>query len=322
MNLIPPSHDSADPTEMRCADPRLVVRRAAEVGIEHQMLRPGPHALALWSCPAVGSRTAAPVLLLHGVTYSSMSVFDLAVPGHPRRDYSLIAQMAEAGIDTFALDFAGYGLSASDPEVRQTGDHVDQVRVAIAEIRARTGCRPVVVGWSWSGHVVGSLGATVSKDEVAGIVIWGAQWGGGPAGRPGFILSMSPPASPRRVNSAAHAGADFRNPGHYDPAVRDAFVDWARFLDPTSPTLGLAELVAAMPLFNPARFSMPVLVLHGSHDPVVVEEDVVAMLDAITVPDTSRIIVPGGDHNAQYNYCRQAVVAHIAAFAGKFAGGR
>jgi len=309
--------ETAAPLEARCADPERVRRRAAEAGIAATPLRQGSRALALWSCAAAAQDAdrPAPVLLLHGVTYSAMSVFDLAVPGRDRRDYSLIARLAAAGLDSFALDFAGYGLSDSDPDTRRVTDHVDQTRAAVAEIRRRTGRRPVVVGWSWGGQVVGRLGATVTGDEIAGIVFWGAQWGGGPAGRPEFIRRMTPPPAPRRRNTVAHAGADFRTPAHYDPAVRDAFVEWARFLDPTSPTLGLSELLAAMPLFDPGRFRVPTLVLHGSHDQVVIEEDIVAMLRAIPAPGTERKIVPGGDHNAQYNHCRQAVVARIAEFA-------
>jgi pimeloyl-ACP methyl ester carboxylesterase len=65
--------------------------------------------------------TRKAVILVHGVSTDAVTTFDLRyTPGHPSGDdrdekpseYSLMESLARKGVDTFAVNFVGYGLSS------------------------------------------------------------------------------------------------------------------------------------------------------------------------------------------------------------------
>ena len=304
-------------TAQRSTAAGAVLRQGLEAGIVPMPVDWRGVRLALWQAPCrVGAavRPMPPVLLLHGVTYSAMSVFDLVVPGAPRIDYSLLLRLASAGVEAHALDFAGYGLSGDAPAGCRVEDHVDQARRAAAAIRKRCGRAPVVIGWSWGGQVAARLAGRAEPADLAGLVLWGALWGGGPTGPPEFLRSVRLPPGERRLNTPEHAAADFRTPGAYDPAVRDRFVEWALLVDPTSPTLGLRETVQRMPLHDPRTITIPTLVIHGSLDPVAAGSDTAAFHDALATSRRHYRIIHGADHNVQFGHARAAFVADLLDF--------
>lgn len=267
--------------------------------------QPGRHRrLAVWHQP----QPEAPVLLLHGVTYSSRSVFDLAVPGHPREEYSLIRGLAARGHDVYALDLAGYGMSDDDP-LADLGSQVRDVRHVLDEIRDRTGITPALLGWSWGAQVAARL-ANEHPDRLRALVFWGSFWGGGSVARP----VTAPPPGGRRVNTVEHAAADFATPAHYDAFVRDAFVRMALVVDPTSPVVGRVEVAAGVPLHDPARISVPLLALRGSHDPICDPVDLAEYVARVPHGDKALVEIAGSDHNTQFSHGRHELVDHLDEF--------
>ncbi|WP_309676076.1 alpha/beta hydrolase [Halomonas eurihalina] len=295
---------------LRCIAPNRLYKKLSVAGIRTASLRWQGVQLTLLHSPCP---TGVPVLLLHGVTYSAASVFDLAVPGYERADFSTLLQLTWRGLDTWALDFAGYGLSGPRPypDTETINDYVAQVRAASIEIEARTGVLPVLVGWSWGAQVASRFAGHYPK-SCPGLVFWSGLWGG--SGMINYMREVRFPKEVRRRNTPTHAAADFRTPVAYAPEVRTAFISHALSLDPTSPTTGLRETVLNMPLHNPVNITCPVLAIHGELDPVVQIDDITDYVAALASPHKWHIRLPGADHNAQFGHDRNRLFDAIADF--------
>ncbi|MCG6122418.1 MAG: lysophospholipase [Microvirga sp.] len=307
------SSDGAD-FARRVSDPEAVVSEAAAVGIDLSKVATRDVELALWS---VGARPEAqPILLLHGVTYSSLSVFDLATPDAPREAYSPMLTLARAGFAVYALDAEGYGLSPIRPGGSSLADCAGDIGAAIETIRRpHRGARVALVGWSWGAQLAARYLSHDAPDApISHLVFWGSCWGGGPSGPPAALRGLSPPPTARRVNTPEHARADFRTPSTYAPSVRDAFARQALRLDPTSPTLGLHAVARSLPLHEPARIRVPTLAIHGEYDPMASPADLRDWLFRIDGPSSSYRVIAGADHNAQFSRARGALLQEIATF--------
>ncbi|MCW7762562.1 alpha/beta hydrolase [Photorhabdus luminescens] len=274
-------------------------------GIKLSLLRAGPF-------------KAPQILMLHGVTYSSSSVFHLSVPGYSIEEYSLILQLAKVGIGCWALDFAGYGLSDTSPNQKHETieDYVDQVSIAIKLIYQQTGQRPIVAGWSWGAQVASKL-AEKESNNISGLVFWGGLWGG--TGQASHIRNLSLPSKSRRINTAEHASADFKTPSAFDKVVKNAFIIEALFVDPSSPTTGVRETINNIPLHEPSHINAPTLVIHGELDPVSGTQDTIDYVSNLGTFQTRYLVIPESDHNVQFNHNRYQLYEALAEFCWDYA---
>ncbi|MBV8174148.1 MAG: alpha/beta fold hydrolase [Verrucomicrobia bacterium] len=109
-----------------------------------------------------GERT---LLLMHGATFSSGSLFDAPVAGA-----SFMDQLAAAGFDVYAVDVRGYGASTRPPEMEGTVDPSKQpVRIGTAIrdlgtatdyiLESRKLDQLNLVAMSWGGSIAGAYTA-------------------------------------------------------------------------------------------------------------------------------------------------------------------
>jgi pimeloyl-ACP methyl ester carboxylesterase len=183
------------------------------------------------------------VLFVHGGTFPGTAVFDLP---HPR--YSWMQYFAEAGYDTFALDFTGYGRSTHPPpmndpcnlpEAQQKSfipalipapckpsvsqpittmeSEWDEMDAVIEYVRKLSGADKVsIVGWSRGG--ARTSGYTLRHPEKVSQVFvlapdYGRDWS---ADKPRSVTPMSV-LMKRGPDNPPPAGCE----GQYDPAIRD-----------------------------------------------------------------------------------------------------
>lgn len=255
---------------------------------------------------------APQILLLHGVTYSSTSVFHLQVDGQAPEEYSMILKLGQLGIGTWALDFSGYGLSDTHPNQKEETikDYVDQVRCAVEHIHQQSGQYPVVAGWSW-GAQVASLAVAKFPNIFSGLIFWSGIWGG--SGKANSLKMAKLPIAHRRINTTEHAGADFSTPLSFTAEVKAAFVKKALMVDPSSPTTGIRETIEHMPLHDPLQITIPTLVIQGENDAVVNPDDITAYYHSLASKNVHYEVI-SADHNAQFSNQRFALVQSIENF--------
>ncbi|WP_430246546.1 alpha/beta hydrolase (plasmid) [Neorhizobium sp. DAR64861/K0K2] len=301
----------------RCSDNAIVRRNLAQAGISVNQTCWEWCTLSLLHSACHSD--SAPVLLLHGVTYSSASVFDLEVPDHERTSYSTLLQLSARGVDSWALDFAGYGLSETPDygRLETPDDYVSQVRRAASEIRALTGKKPVLVGWSW-GAQMACRTAGAFPSEFAGLAFWGGGWGG--SGHLKTWQKRPLPTMQRRQNTSAHASADFLNPNNYRSEVKDAFVKHALWLDPTSPTTGITHSILNLPLHSPKSILCPTLIVHGDGDPVSDKQDMFDFCNELGDNLVGYRIIPNSDHNTQFSESRHILFECLTNFTKNIIG--
>lgn len=303
-----------DPTQLRCTTPEKLTSDLNDAGIAARSFDWRDTKLTVLHKCSAGKQ---PVLLLHGVTYSAASVFDLCVPSRHRAAYSTMLQLGARDVDCWALDFAGYGLSETlDYGRAETpDDYVEQVVHVAAKIRDITGEIPILVGWSW-GAQIASRAVARHPSLFLGLVFWGGFWGG--SGKLSGMPKRPLPLRSRRTNNALHAGADFLTPGNYRAEVKDAFVQHALWVDPSSPTSGITHSTLSLPLHDPARIHCPTMVVHGSDDPVVHNLDIQDFVGELGNNLVRYLRIPDADHNAQYSENRHLLFDELASFAESY----
>jgi len=301
---------SEDTLEARGEDLNAYARKLELVDIQRHMVSWQGAQLSLLQ---TGPKTGSQVLLLHGVTYSSASVFHLDVPGKASDEYSLILKLG-LQLGCWALDFAGYGFSDTHHKQKDENieDYVEQVKQAVEYIQECTNAKPIVIGWSWGGQVASRYAGTYG-DTISGLVFWGALWGG-TGQQAEFVKSLSLPEFHRRINTTLHAGADFKTPDTFDLSIKEAFVERALKQDPTSPTTGVRETAYNLPLHSPAAITIPTLVLHGEHDFVTQSDDVAHYFEALSSVNKQYMIIGNADHNAQFSFAREELINALVSF--------
>jgi len=144
------------------------------------------------------------LLMTHGATYSSASVYDVELDGFSFMDY-----LASHGYDVYAVDIRGYGGSSRPSEMEQpAGDNPPVVRTDIAVrdlataadfVRSRRQISKLnILGMSWGGTVAG---AYVSRNnaKVNKLVLVAPQW---LSTKPAPIDTGAPLGSYRVINVA------------------------------------------------------------------------------------------------------------------------
>jgi pimeloyl-ACP methyl ester carboxylesterase len=262
------------------------------------------HPLAVWS--RVPANPRAVLVLVHGRTWSSRPDFDLQVPGLQR---SVLASLAAEGIAAYAVDLRGYGETPRDktdfltPKVAAQ-DVVTVVQWAAARHPALPA--PSLFGWSLGGAVV-HLAAQTPGLKLSSLVLFGFTM------EPGvdYEAIPAPPKAPRVKTTKADAISDFISPQVTPPAVISAFVTQALAADPVRSDWIKEEDFNDL---EPARLTMPTLILQGSRDPGVPADVTARFFQKIAAPQRQWTMLPGGDHAAQLEDTHAAFISTVVEF--------
>ncbi len=229
--------------------------------------------------------THGSILLVHGATFSSLSLFDVDVAGG-----SFLDMLARAGLDVWALDVRGYGgstrlagmeaaPSSGTPLVRAV-EAVNDLQAAIEYIRRSSAPKKLVLlGMSWGGSVAGMY-ASRSTVEVDALVLVAPLW---LSAQPLRVDPGTPILTHRQVNVAAFraawlAAAPEAERNHLLPT--GWFERWAQVTTQTdldaapgfvrAPSGAIADVrehwTAGRPLYDPAAIKVPTMIIRGTWD--------------------------------------------------------
>lgn len=245
------------------------------------------HSLAVWEKRPAQARGA--ILLIHGATWSSLPNWDLRVPGEDR---SVMDAFVRAGYAAYALDQRGYGATPRDVSGWLTPNRAAADAAAVLRWIAERegGTRAAVVGYSL-GSYVALLTAQQNPDVLSAVVLYGSPID---PDAPLAATAEEPASPPRRPTTAEGAASDFITPGAASPAVVQAYVQQALASDPVRADWRRRGEFA----YDFAVIRVPVLLLHGVHDPVAPVERQARLFARLGTEDRAWVILPASDHAA------------------------
>jgi pimeloyl-ACP methyl ester carboxylesterase len=237
------------------------------------------------------SKVKSPLLLVHGLTYSSHE-FDVNYA-----DYSLVRFFAGNGYAVWLLDIAGYGSSEKVPNgFTPNSDYAAEDIAAAARVilKESNTAKLDVLGWSW-GTVTGGRFAAKYPELVNKLVLYAPIVAG---------LADIAVADAYHANDWAHAADDFQknadgsiNFAIIEPAVANTYIANCWLYDGAgSPNGGRRDLLVAPTkrLIPTAEIKAPTLLILGDKDDYV---SVALAQEALaTLANGELKVIAGGAH--------------------------
>jgi len=240
-----------------------------------------------------------PVLfLVHGSSLSGRSTFDLTVPG--AGEYSMMNVFARLGYDVWTMDFAGYGRSSAAPGNSDVASGVEDLKAASEVVAQATGRQKFHFLGESSGALRAAAFAVARPDRVDRLALESFVWTG--KGSPTLAKRAQDVAyfqtHDRRLRDRAMIRSIFTRdkPGTSDPRVAEALADVELKFGDTVPTGTYLDMVAHLPLVDPAKLEAPVLMLRGQYDGIASLDDVLAFFALLPNPDRQFTLLAGAAH--------------------------
>lgn len=283
-------------------------------GEEHWVERDGGVRLFLWRKRASPKAPPAGTLLfVHGSSMASQPTFDLSVPGRP--DSSVMDWFAQRGFDTWCLDNEGYGRSSKQRPINfDIANGAQDLAAASAHVLATSGVPRLMVYGISSGALKAALFAQQNPERVARLALDAFVWTG--EGSPTLVKRRERMAewtgSTRRPIDRAFVHSIFNrdHPGVAEERVVDAFADGILTLDDSMPTGTYVDMCAKLPLVDPARITMPTLVMRGEYDGIASLDDLLEFFRRLPSSDKQFSVMAGISH-ASFQQKNYRTVYHI-----------
>jgi len=238
------------------------------------------------------SRTGKVALLVHGGTRSGRSIYDLQI-----RDYSLMDFLAQNGYDVWAIDIHGYG--HSDKTAKDWIDSHSAAADIAAAVEYITKLRGVakinLLGCSAGTQRTGVF-VMEHPDKVAKWVFHAGFWKGTAEFREfnrKRIENGGQPLPRYRPTTEADFRSDFVE-GQFEEDVVEESVKVGLKMDPQRPNIFVEY--KNLPILDPARITVPTMIIHGEKDFAAKEEDLLPFYSQLATHDKSYVLLPDGGH--------------------------
>ncbi len=269
------------------------------VGSEHWTHNKGAD-LYLWRKRRAGRRKSqGTVILAHGSSMASTPNFDLQVKR--RAGYSLMDYLAERDYDVWCFDFEGYGRSTKTRNVICGIERgADDLLAVTKAIRKLTKTRSFCLYGLSSGALRAALFAQRHPKLVKRIILDAFVWTGkgSPtlAGRRKKYAGVSP-KSRRPVNPAFVRSIFTRDhPGTAYADVVRSYADAICALDDSIPNGTYIDMCERLPLVDPKKIAVPVMITRGQYDGIASFEDLADFFALLPNPDKQFVVMPGIAH--------------------------
>jgi pimeloyl-ACP methyl ester carboxylesterase len=260
-----------------------------------------------------------PILFLaHGSSISSRPSYDLHVPGHG--EYSFMDVLARDGFDVWTMDFAGYGRSSKPDTNCNVAEGVEDLKAAVPVIARETGQERFHFYGESSGALRVGVYAMAQPERVNRLVLASFTYTGKDsptlmerAKQLDFYRTHN-----RRPRDLAMIQSIFTRDkaGTTDPAVAEALAKAELPLGDSVPTGTYFDMVANLPLVDPAEIQSPVLIARGEFDGIATLADLSNFFLQLPVADRQFAILPGLAHSLGTGYNRQCLWYTVREFLG------
>jgi len=276
-------------------------------GTEHWTSK-GDVKLFLWNKKAAqGIPQRGTILFVHGSSMASQPTFDLYVPGRPHS--SAMEWFASKGYDTWCMDNEGYGRSdKSRPINCDISNGADDLDAGSRYILEKTGARNLLVYGISSGALKAALFAERHPERVARLALDAYVWTG--EGSPTLEQRKKRLDEFRKINrrpmdrAFVHSIFNRDHPGTADDATINAFADAILALDDSVPTGTYVDMCSRLPLNDPAKITVPTIVMRGEYDGIAGFDDLVEFFKRLPNADKQFTVMAGISHASfqQKNY--------------------
>lgn len=274
------------------------------------------------------------ILLVHGATYPSVSLFDVDVGGA-----SVMDALALQGLDVWALDVRGYGGSTRLPEMAQEPsgakplvpavEAVGDVVAAVERIKAiREIERIALLGMSWGGSLAG-LYASRHQESLSRLILVAPLW---LSAHPLRFDTGAPIMTHRMVDVSAYRAAWLAPVPETkrQTLLPDGWFErWREITDETdseapkgkirAPSGAVADVrshwTAGRPLYDPGLITTPVLMIRGEWDVDVTREMAADLFDSLVQAEQKiSLEIGSATHMLLMEPVREAALQAIVAF--------
>jgi pimeloyl-ACP methyl ester carboxylesterase len=291
----------------------MVPKDAALEGREH-WTRKGEVKLFLWEKPAVPSAPRRGLILfVHGSSMASQPTFDLSVPGRP--DSSVMDWFAHRGFDAWTVDMEGYGRSDKHRDINcDIANGADDLAAASSYILERRNCGPLLVYGISSGALRAAAFCERHPERVRRLALDAFVWTGKGSPTLAERTKRLPEfqAKNRRPIDRAFVRSIFArdHPGTADEKTIEAFADGILALDDSVPTGTYVDMCSRLPLIDPARITVPTMIMRGEYDGIAGFDDLLDFFRLLPNADKQFAVMPGISH-ASFQQKNYHLVYHI-----------
>jgi pimeloyl-ACP methyl ester carboxylesterase len=277
-------------------------------GAQHWTEKKGGVRLFLWrKASAAGTPARGTILFVHGSSMASQPTFDLHVPGRPHS--SAMEWFAARGFDTWCMDNEGYGRSdKSRPINFDIANGADDLAAGSKVVLRASGAEKLLLYGISSGALKAAVFAQRHPERVARLALDAFVWTG--EGSPTLAerkkkLPEFQAKNRRPIDRAFVRGIFARDhPGTADEATVEAFADAILELDDSVPTGTYVDMCSKLPLVDPARITVPTLILRGQYDGIAGVDDLIEFFKRLPNADKQFAVMAGISHASfqQKNY--------------------
>jgi pimeloyl-ACP methyl ester carboxylesterase len=290
-------------------------QRTGSRGIEH-WTRKGDVKLFLWQkSPPSGQARKGTILFVHGSSMAGQPTFDLQVPGRPYS--SAMDWFAERGFDTWCIDMEGYGRSdKSRPINCDIANGADDLAAGSKYIMEKTGARKLMLHGISSGALRAAVFTQRHPERVARLALDAFVWTGKGSPTlaerkkklPEFQSKLRRPIDRAFVRSVFERD----HPDTADKATIEAFASAILELDDSVPTGTYVDMCSKLPLVDPAKITVPTIIMRGEFDGIAGVEDLVEFFQKLPNPDKQFAVMAGISHASfqQKNYLNVYHILH------------
>ncbi|MBL8340944.1 MAG: alpha/beta fold hydrolase [Rubrivivax sp.] len=282
-------------------------------GVEHRTTKHTPDGevrLYLWekfAGSADEQRGKPAALFVHGSSMASTPTFDLTVPGRP--DSSVMDWFAARGFVCWCVDMEGYGRSAKHRDIYcDIANGAADLAAATDYIARARGVTSFHTYGISSGALRAALFAQQHPERVSRLALDAFVWTGAGAPTleqrrkklPEFLASKRRPIDRKFVYSIFERD----HPDCADRATVDAFADAILALDDSMPNGTYIDMCSRLPVVDPAKITVPTLVLRGQFDGIASMADLIDFFVRLPSPDKQFTVMNGISHASfqQKNY--------------------
>jgi pimeloyl-ACP methyl ester carboxylesterase len=284
-------------------------------GMEH-WTRKGVVKLFLWQkSPPTGQVPKGTIFFVHGSSMASQPTFDLEVPGRP--DSSVMDWFAARGYDTWCMDHEGYGRSdKSRPINCDIANGADDLTAGTKYVLEKTSAKKLLMYGISSGALRAAAFAERHPERVARLALDAFVWTG--KGSPTLAERRKKLADFQSKNRRAIDRAFVRSiftrdhPGTADEATIEAFASAILALDDSVPTGTYVDMCSKLPLVDPAKITMPTIIIRGEFDGIAGFDDLIEFFTRLPNADKQFAVMAGISHASfqQKNYLTAYHILH------------